>query len=55
MGLLAKDGREGGRKASLQDFPCGDEGAVNLKPHLCLEIESPMAPGKAFPGEKWAL
>lgn len=45
----------GGRKVSLQDFPRGNEGAVNLKPHLCMEIESPMAPGKAFPGERWAL
>jgi hypothetical protein len=53
-GFVSKGWKEG-RKASLQDFPRGNEGAVNLKPHLCLEIESPMAPGKAFPGERWAL
>lgn len=39
----------------FQDFPRGKEGAVNLQPHLFMEIESPMVPGKASPGERWAL
>lgn len=54
MGLPGKGWKEG-RKASLQDFPHGNGDAVNLKPHLCMEIESPMAPEKASPGERWAL